>query len=342
VGCCVNCFGNDRYITERISTVSTTTANCGFCGKLEAPLISPDLLRNEFEFLCSIYEEVPEGGKSLIDCLVDDWEIFKGQDRLQSAQLLAQIINDPAIVGKFYSPIALGEITPKEKWLNFCEELVDEFRFFPDSEPDRKYLPFLFQHLEELLQGYIFRARIEYDRPFKKTEMGMPPAKLARGGRANPVGIPYFYGASNLDTAIAETRPHPGNNISVAKFKVIEDLEVINLINPRAMISPLEVAYQQGDEEYLLRLRYDVEFLCHLGEVLSKPITPHVAELEYLPTQYLCELIKKSGYDGVKFQSSVGTGVNFALFGQHKIKSISVSSHRIEALHYSSVRRVVD
>ncbi|OAJ69662.1 hypothetical protein A7976_13600 [Methylobacillus sp. MM3] len=341
--CCANCFGNDKYIADWITTFSIKTANCDFCGSVEVALISPQLLENEFEFLCSIYEEVPDGGgKSIIDCLSDDWEIFKGRDRLQSAQLLSQIIDDPAIVGKYYNPIALAQITPKEKWINFCEELVSEFRFFPDSQPDKEYLPLLFQHLEELLTSHVFRARIEYDQPFKKNEMGMPPPKLAKSGRANPIGIPCFYGASNLDTAIAETRPHPGNHVSVGKFKVVEGLKVVNLINPRSMISPLIVAYQQGDEDYLLQLRYDVEFLCHLGEVLSKPITPDVAELEYLPTQYLCELIKKSGYDGVKFQSSVGSGVNFALFGEHKIKPIGVSSHRIEALHYSSIKRVVD
>jgi RES domain len=114
--------------------------------------------------------------------------------------------------------------------------------------------------------------------------MGMPPPHLTRGGRANPVGIPYFYAASNSNTAIEETRPPPGNKVSVCKFKTISDLELLDLITPREKISPFEVAYDQGDEDYLLRLRYDVEFLCHLGAELSKPITPDVAELEYLPT----------------------------------------------------------
>jgi hypothetical protein len=110
----------------------------------------------------------------------------------------------------------------------------------------------------------------------------------------------------------------------------------LNLISPRARISPFEIAYQQGDEDYLLQLRHDVEFLCYLGSELSKPITPEVAELEYLPTQYLCELIKKSQFDGVKFQSSVGDGVNYTLFNQSKIKAVTVSSHYITGLKYTS------
>ena len=114
-----------------------------------------------------------------------------------------------------------------------------------------------------------------------------------------------------------------------------EPFSELYLINPRKRISPFKIAYQQGDENYLLRLRYDVEFLCHLGSELSKPITPDVAELEYLPTQYLCELIKKSQFDGVKFQSSVGNGVNYTLSSQSKIKPISVLSYYIKQLKYT-------
>ncbi|UIP23824.1 hypothetical protein LYZ39_15545 [Achromobacter deleyi] len=33
-----------------------------------------------------------------------------------------------------------------------------------------------------------------------------------------------------------------------------------------------------------------------------------------MPIQYLCELIKKQGWDGVVYRSSVGTGMNMALF----------------------------
>jgi len=166
--------------------------------------------------------------------------------------------------------------------------------------------------------------------------MGMPPPKLARAGRANPTGIPYFYGASDIKTAIAEARPHPGNNVSICKFLISNKLQIISLINPRTRISPFEIAYQQGDDDYLLKLRHDVDFLCHLGTELSKPITPEAADLEYLPTQYLCELIKKSNFDGVKFQSSVGDGVNYTLFSQSKIKPVSVTSHYITGLKYTS------
>ncbi|UCZ57986.1 RES family NAD+ phosphorylase [Desulfurispirillum indicum] len=36
--------------------------------------------------------------------------------------------------------------------------------------------------------------------------------------------------------------------------------------------------------------------------------------MDYIPSQYLCEFIKKHEYHGVMYRSSVGDGVNLALF----------------------------
>lgn len=337
--CCANCFGDDEYLAKKINTPHATVGNCNYCQSQNVALASPSDLLDEFEFLMSIYQETSgDKGKCIIDCIVSDWEIFLRRDRLSSVQLLGTILNDSSLGSKYFVPTSLAQVSPKEMWESFRNELITQHRFLPDNQIDQKYLPLLFGYLtEEYDTGHIYRARIQDGATqFKKKDMGMPPTNLARAGRANPTGIPYFYAASDLKTAIAETRPHPGNKVSICKFQIISKLKILNLISPRARISPFEIAYQQGDEDYLLHLRHDVEFLCHLGSELSKPITPDVAELEYLPTQYLCELIKKSQFDGVKFQSSVGAGVNFTLFSQSKVKAISVSSHYVKGLEYST------
>ena len=41
---------------------------------------------------------------------------------------------------------------------------------------------------------------------------------------------------------------------------------------------------------------------------------PQGAAIDYVPSQYLCEFIKKCGYDGVVYRSSVSDGINLALF----------------------------
>jgi len=338
--CCANCF-NDEYLSLKINCPEANIDNCDYCGCQNVPLIKPKGLMDEFDFLLSIYTETnAHEGKCIVDCISEDWDIFKGRERLSSVQLLGEVLGDPALGAKYFSPASLTHITPIEKWKNFCNELKSTHRFFPDNHPDNEYLPILFRSLKEEISGLVFRARIQKgDSKYKKPEMGMPPADCVKGGRANPVGIPYFYAASDEKTAIAETRPHPGNSVSICKFKITEPLQVLNLISPRVDISPFRIAYNQGDEDYLLKLRYDVEFLCHLGSELSKPIVPDDAELEYLPTQYLCELIKKSEFDGVKFKSSVGDGVNYTLFEQSKVKAMSVASYYVKDLKYSAEKK---
>ncbi|HEX7853660.1 MAG TPA: RES family NAD+ phosphorylase [Sphingobium sp.] len=41
---------------------------------------------------------------------------------------------------------------------------------------------------------------------------------------------------------------------------------------------------------------------------------PSGAAIDYIPSQYLCEFIKKRGFDGVVYRSSVSEGINLALF----------------------------
>ena len=41
---------------------------------------------------------------------------------------------------------------------------------------------------------------------------------------------------------------------------------------------------------------------------------PHETDRLYLPTQRLCELIRRSRYDGVAYPSAMGPGSNLVLF----------------------------
>ena len=51
-----------------------------------------------------------------------------------------------------------------------------------------------------------------------------------------------------------------------------------------------------------------------LGSELTTPVLPTSAAIDYIPSQYLCEFIKKSGFDGVVYDSAVTDGINVALF----------------------------
>jgi hypothetical protein len=155
--------------------------------------------------------------------------------------------------------------------------------------------------------------------------MGAPPNRIASHGRANPAGIPYLYLGSTQRTAISEIRPHTGEIACVADFTTPADLKLVDLRSPRKMVSPflLEDAADIG------RMRNDLPFLERLGDELTRPVVPQSAAIDYTPSQYLCEFIKKCGYQGVIYRSSVSDGMNLALFDPALARCGTVAQYRV-------------
>ncbi len=186
---------------------------------------------------------------------------------------------------------------------------------------------------KECIPRYIYRARINRSsKYFSLTEMGKPPSDKAPDGRANPKGISYYYGASNEKTAIAETRPYKTDIVYVAKSKLNPKTILIDLRNPKSTISPFNL----DDDSLVLLYEKHMPFLLHLSISLSKPILPHKKELEYLPTQYLCELIKDSGFNGIVFKSSLEKGDNYVIFDDsfvigQKVDTFTISETAIKS-----------
>ncbi|MCY4350376.1 MAG: RES family NAD+ phosphorylase [Thiotrichales bacterium] len=169
------------------------------------------------------------------------------------------------------------------------------------------------------------RARIENGAvQFAETDMGAPPPEKAGPGRANPAGIPYLYLASAPETAIAEVRPQKGEVLTVAEFTIEGPRPIIDLRNPRKSITPFGM-----EDDDILELRENINFLEELGRELSAPVLPDGAAIDYIPSQYLCELIKKLGYHGVVYNSSACDGMNLALFDVGSAKIGGTSRHKI-------------
>ena len=65
---------------------------------------------------------------------------------------------------------------------------------------------------------------------------------------------------------------------------------------------------------------YDYSLFSVIQQRFSEPNTGDV--IRYLPTQYLGELIKQMGFDGLRFKSSLKNGgVNIVLFDDKKCKA---------------------
>ena len=312
--CCATCFGDLGLRKQVIPTFSRSNGTCAYCSTENIELVFPSDLRDHFELLVSIYIE-DETGEPLVNWLKEDWGMFShsSMGQANSSMLLADILDNVDIVRKNFIPSELCASDRLNLWGSFKEELMYQNRFFPENKIDERLFSKLLVHLvtnpNDVSETWC-RARVQRGATLTIDEMGAPPKEKASQGRANPAGIPYLYLASTENTAVSEIRPHTGETVSVAEFTIPESLEVIDLRDPRFTISPFILS----DEKEIAGLRGDIEFLVHLGKELTRPVLPHVVAIDYLPTQFLCEFIKKNSYHGVLYHSSVSDGVNLALF----------------------------
>jgi len=257
-------------------------------------------------------------------------------DDAHAKELLAEVLDDGEIVRTLFVPAKQFESKSLKQWDDLRDEMMHRNRWFLDESID-------LERLGQLLDLLItpgpdsgqtwFRARLMTDdNPYPPQSMGAPPVHLAGHGRANPAGIPYLYLGSTQGTAVAEVRPHTGDLASVAEFAVPR-LLTVDLRAPRTQVSPFILS----DSSEISQLRADLPLLERLGTELTRPVLPRGAAFEYTPSQYLCEFIKTRGFDGVIYRSSVGDGINLALFKPDLATVGTVSVHRVARVTVEAV-----
>lgn len=326
--CCAACFG-DRYLTERIEKFKEETGKCGYCETENAALVDPSSLADWFWLLTGIYE-LDDNGRSLVEWLKEDWDLFchDRMDKFRSKDLLAEILGDVEIVRHPFAPSAKYESDGLSRWEQLRDELMYTNRYFPRTKLDESRLA---RHLPQLkaegVQSVWYRARLQTsENAYPLAEMGAPPKRMASHGRANPAGIPYLYLGSTAETAASEVRPHTGETACVADFVLSAGLGIIDLRDPRRLVSPFPLE----SEEKIAELRSDIGLLERLGQELTTPIVPQGAPIDYVPSQYLCEFIKNCGYEGVIYRSSVSDGMNLALFAPERATPGTVKQYSID------------
>lgn len=325
VFCCPNCF-NHNFIKDHIKENQRRIGKCRFCLSSNVSLIEPMQLSDFFQPILDLYH-VSSAGHNLINMLQEDWSIFNNiLTDVKKNNLLSLIIDDKNFKNFLFESKYNHYSYFLSSWEDFKKELQHENRFFPKKAVNTDQIKELLDYLI-LKQNpkYIYRARINREnKEFLISEMGKPPIEKAPDGRANPKGISYFYGASDEITAIAETRPYKSEIITVCKFHFKKTAKLIDLRKPQLSISPFEL----DDNGLELLFKDHMPFLKHLSLSLSIPVLPHKKELEYLPTQYLCELIKDKGFEGIVFKSSLGSGDNYVIFDDFLLSGKKIENYR--------------
>lgn len=156
-----------------------------------------------------------------------------------------------------------------------------------------------------ILVAYTKWKKLRY-KGYDGKNSGAPPADYIGPGRANPDHIRYLYLSEDPHTPVYEVRPIIGQIVSVAHFKIIKDLNIFDMT--------LQLADKYENPNYELPSLFN-----SVGRMFSKPYSGN--PIEYIPTQYIAEEIKRIGFDGIRFRSSLNKdGINIVLFNDENCK----------------------
>ncbi len=144
-------------------------------------------------------------------------------------------------------------------------------------------------------------------------ELGSPPPECAPANRMSPPGISMFYGAEDIDTALAELRPKVlPRCATVGTWSTARSLHYLDLVNVE--VPTLFDMGGKSPRPWLL-------FLRGFAEEVSLPASPSGAAVDYVPTQVFTEYVRHVLGDrddpirGIRYRSAVRPeGVSWVLF----------------------------
>ncbi|MGM9737340.1 MAG: RES family NAD+ phosphorylase [Candidatus Cryptobacteroides sp.] len=279
----------------------------------------------------SLYEQ-SEAGKPLSKALIEDWHIFADEHSL--SDVLLQL-------GSGLTPNSLVSYVAEyqfylQAWEDVKEEVKNNSRYFCRMESISDVLE-EFDIVEDSLNLYrankFYRARVHHkEEPvFKKDEMGCPPQPLlATAGRANPKGISYLYLCCDDQTPFYEVRPYFLDRVDIGEFILLED--DVKIVDFTEKINLFKVFYDEGEDSFKKQVKRRVLFDA-ISNDLSKPLHSYDTDLEYVPTQYICEYFKANGADGIMFKSSVWKGgKNLVLFYPKMAECVDVHPFEVSKI----------
>lgn len=322
---CKDCF-LDEELRSEINANAVIDGICDVCGK-EGKVMDFSEFHGFFVALLELCSPTVNSNKTIVDIIQDEWHLFKDKD--VAKVLLADVIT---INNLGYS------ITD---FVNYTDEICNRIAVWDRLKTSVKENSRFFTNMDEFVQydyltagkslhvgQKLYRSRITPigQKKIKCDKMGCPPKELATAGRANPIGIPYLYLSDSAKTTYFEVRAVYLDQLSVGTFRIQRELELVDFIYDVNLF----IAYNDGSAS-LKEIVIKKKIIDAISEDLSKPLRRYDSELEYVPTQLICEYCKRIvGADGISFESSLHKGGrNYVLFDDSAAKCIRVDSHEI-------------
>ncbi len=333
---CKDCFADKELIGFIVS--QNKQGDCSCCNKKNIEILPIEELLDFFKELFDNFQPNPEG-KSLISLIQGNWSLFGNLEC--GNKILNFVLNkiDTAIANSEEFVDFNAEILENVNyWFKLKEQLKWERRYFTNINyltDDLGWDSFFESKVVVKKEDIFYRARLHGNvnsLAFTNEEMFCPPKEISLAGRANPMGIPYLYLSDNAKTILYEIRASYLDEVTIASFIIkpnIEDEVIISdFTEDPTLYHPNEVS-----RKIKSRLLKKI-----ISRDLSKPMRRYDSDLDYIPTQFICEFIKIfTNVQGIKFRSSLhNVGNNLVVFNQNLMNCVSTKKVRVSEVIINS------
>lgn len=333
---CDYCF-NDEEMQLAVRNESAGIGICEACGQ-ESSVVDVDFFSDFFAEVLGLFEP-SEDGVDVVSLLQRDWNLFvnDGVGHAIVEYFIGQLGTDYAIDDKVdYTSLIKDNVL---LWDETKRKVKEESRFFTSlsSFDDLQLMKY---NLTIPIGTQFYRARvIPSDRKeLSVEEMGCPPAKITPAGRANPLGIPYLYLCQEEETCYYEVRALYLDRLSIGTFYVTKELKILDFTKKLSLyVAHTMSSNLATDSSTNLAIEISkFKLIQRISIDLSKPLRRFDTELEYVPTQLICEFCKLNEIEGIRFKSSLHDGgVNVVLFDSSSANCVSVKEIEIKQVSIS-------
>ncbi len=330
---CKDCFADKELKGFILSQGNIRDCDC--CKNKEVETIAIEELLDFFKELFDNFKVNPKGA-SILSLIQGNWSLFSNLEcgrkilNFTLDKIGSTISNSEELVD--FSDDILENVN---YWFKLKEQLKWEKRYFTDINfltDDLGWDSFFESKVTIKSEDVFYRARLHQnadDEIFQLEKMYCPPAKNATSGRANPIGIPYLYLSDNEETVLYEIRASFLDEVSLGIFskenEILTDVIISDFTEIASLYLPNEI--NKRIKSTLLKQ--------YISRDLSKPMRRYDSELDYIPTQFICEFIKIfTNVQGIKFRSSLhNIGNNLVIFNQDNMKCTSVKKVQISKVN---------
>ena len=323
---CKECFA-DEELRKEVENNSIDEGKCDVCGKTGKRCdlsVFTDFLMS----VIRLFKKDVNSEDTIISILEKDWNVFSNS--LCAQIILNEVIHSNALAINIDDKVSYIDdiINRVIVWDQLKKDVKENYRYFVDHDRFDDYADL--SPSSELKEGtLLYRARIipEGMKKLNCIEMGCPETGKATAGRANPLGIPYLYLCKDEKTTYYEVRSVYLDKLSVGTFRIQHNLKIVDFNSKSSLFLSFDGTSPLSDTVVKKKI------LDAISHDLSKPMRRYDSELEYIPTQLICEYCKRNKADGICFGSSLhGGGVNYVLFNPEEAKCISVVSREIRSI----------